>query len=100
MKNQNSKPESDFYHNLPLDDEHCHILIDFDEKVVTFHRLKETIEMTGAAILEIITLREDPEGNKSILIRLETQDVRNVVLTVSKFPLNRIQGYNSKKNFG
>ncbi len=98
MKPVNPERLDNPVNNLPLDDEHANILIDFDPRVIPLHCLTETIEMAGATLLEIISLREEPGGNKSILVRLGTQDVRNAVLNLSKHPLNRVQGYNFKKD--
>ncbi len=81
--------------DLPLDEEHAHILIEYDPRLTPLQSLTETIETTGAKILETIVLREGPLGEKSVLIRLGIQDARSAVLSLSKYPLIRVEGYNS-----
>jgi len=81
--------------DLPLDEEHAHILIEYDPRLTPLHCLMETIETAGAKILETIVLREGEEGEKSVLIRLGIQDARSAVLSLSKYPLIRVEGYNS-----
>ena len=98
MKPADSQGVENFVDNLPLDDEHAHILMEFDQRVIPLRCLTETIEMAGATILEIITLSGEPEGNKSILVRLESQDVRNAVSNLARHPLIRLEGFNPKAN--
>jgi hypothetical protein len=84
--------------DLLLDDEHAHILVEYDQDVIPLHCLTEAIESAGAEILEVIVLREGPEGNKSVFIRLGTKDARNAILNLSKYPLIRVEGYNSEES--
>ena len=81
--------------DLPLDDEHAHILLEYDQGVIPLECLTESIETAGAEILQIIVLREGPEARRSVLIRLGTQDARNAILSLSKYPLTRVEGFNS-----
>ena len=99
MKSANLEGADNSVKDVPLSDEGAHILIEYDQSEISLHCLTETIEMAGVKILEIITLREEPEGKKSILIKLGTREVRNVILNLSKHPLIRVKGYNSKPSF-
>ena len=42
----------------------------------SFPKLLETIEMTGTQVLETKELRAGPDQNRSILFKLDIQDVR------------------------
>jgi hypothetical protein len=97
MKPGNLEPTESCISDLPLDDEHAHILLEYDQGVIPLHCLTETIETAGGRILQIIVLREGPEGRRSVLVRLGTQDARNAILSLSKYPLRMVEGFNSGK---
>jgi hypothetical protein len=93
MKSATPK-KNDLLKDVPLDDKYSHIFVEYNSQVASLNSLKETIEMTGAQILDTTILREEPAGNKSILIKLDIQDVREVILSLLKYNLIRIEGYN------
>ena len=90
-------PEGHF-RNIPLDEGYAHIVIEYDQDRVSFSELLETIRMTGTQVLETQELRAGPDQNRSILFKLDIQDVRDVMLSLSKHPLMNVTGYNSKTN--
>jgi hypothetical protein len=98
MESGNSKELVTPKRDVSLHDERAQIFIEYDKSMTPLHCLVEAIEMAGANIFEIITLSEEPKGKKSIAIKLDIQDVRNVILGVSKYPLTKIEGYNSRLN--
>ena len=86
----------DIIDDFPLQDGRAHIFIEWDPKALSQSQLVEAIEMGGAHILETITIREKPEG-RLMLFKLDISDIREVVFALAKYPLNKIEGYNSKK---
>ena len=96
MKRVNSERLDEILENVSLDDEYAYIFIEYDQRVISLHCLTEKIEIAGAKILEIITLKEEPEGNKSILFRLDIQETREVILNLLNHGFIKIKGYNPK----
>jgi hypothetical protein len=96
MKSVNHEGFSDPIGNIPLDDEHAHILVEYYENAISLRLLIETIEISGAEILETIPLREEPGGPRLVLFKLDVEDARNVVISLSKHPLANLKGYNAK----
>jgi hypothetical protein len=82
--------------DLPLDDAHAHLLLEYDERVVALSRVIEAIEGVTAAVLDIRTLRDGPRGTKAVLVSIDTPDIRPVVLRLSGYPLLRVEGYNAR----
>lgn len=87
-----------YLRNIPLDEGYAYIVIEYDRERVSFSELFETIKMTGTQILETKELRAGTDRNRSILFKLDIQDVRDVMLSLSKHPLMNVTGYNSKTN--
>lgn len=87
-----------YLRDIHLDEGYAHIVIEYDQERVSFSELLETIEMTGTQVLETKELRPGPDQNRSILFKLDIQDVRDVMLSLSKHPLMNVTGYNSKTN--
>jgi len=85
-----------YLRDIPLDEDHAHIVIEYDHERVSFSELFETIEMTGTHVLETKELRAGRDRNRLILFKLDVQDVRDVMLSLSKHPLRNVTGYNSK----
>ena len=96
MKSANPETLESDLEEILLDDEHAHILIEYDQEVISLPLLIETIKMNGAQILETIPLREEMKRRKSILFKLNVQDVREIILHLSIHPLFKVKGYNSK----
>ncbi len=81
--------------DIPLEEGYAHIVIEYDQERVSFSELFETIELTGTHVLETKELRAGPDQNRSILFKLDVQDVRDVMLSLSRHPLMNVTGYNS-----
>jgi len=99
MNSADPEPVNDLAQDIHLDEEHGHILIEYDQGMISFNRLKEAIEMAGAKILDSIS-RKESKGNQSVLFRLNIQDVREIVFNLSTLPLIKVGGYNSKLAIG
>jgi hypothetical protein len=84
--------------DIPLEEGYAHIVIEYDQERVSFSELLETIKSTGTQVLETKELRAGPDQNRSVLFKLDIQDVRDVMLSLSKHPLMNVTGYNSKTN--
>jgi len=96
MKHGNPAQLDEILKRVSLDDRHAYIYIEYDQNVVSLDCLIKTIETAGEKVLEITDFRKEPEGNKIIVIKLGTQDVRNAILNLSSHPLIRVEGCNSK----
>jgi hypothetical protein len=88
----------DHLRNIHLEEGYAYIVIEYDQQTVSFPELFETIELTGTRVLETKELRAGTDQNRSILFKLDIQDVRDVMLSLSKHPLMNVTGYNSKSN--
>lgn len=86
----------DIVDDFRLQDGCAHILIEWDPKALSPNQLVKAMEMSGAHILETISIEEKPEG-KSMLFKVDINDIREVVLALAKYPLKKIKGYNSKR---
>jgi hypothetical protein len=96
MKSVNIWEEKDLSPDIQLDDQHAHILIKYDSKITSLEELIKTIELTGTKVLQITELQTKSPKNKSTLFKLESQDVKEIILNLSKYPLIGVTGYNSK----
>lgn len=96
MNSANPETLKDPIQDIPLDDEHAHIFVEYDENVTSLRLLIETIEISGAEILETIPLRKEPGGPRSVLFKLDAEDVRDAVISLSKHSLANLRGYNAK----
>jgi hypothetical protein len=95
MKSANPEEFNGILQDIPLDDEHAHILVEYSHDVISLQTLIKTIEMNGTRILNSFPLRES-KRNKSILFKLDIQDVREVILDLSNLSLIKLKGCNSK----
>ncbi len=89
-------PASEVLKKMFMDEAHAYILIEYDTNVVTLDSIRETVEKGGANILEITQLEKKDDNIESIVIRLDIQDARPLVVFLSKFPFAKIEAYNSK----
>ena len=96
MKSSAPEEINDPLKDINVDDEYSYVFVEYDHSEVSFNSIIETIHLIGAHILDSIILREEPRGTKSILFKLDVQDVREVILNLSKHKLLTIKGYNSK----
>lgn len=96
MNSVNPEELKDLLRGITLDDEYAHILIEYDQGEISLDQLVESIEITGTQVLKTTELQVGPRGRKSILIKLDVQDVREAILNLSKYPLINVMGYNSK----
>ncbi len=96
MSSLNPEEQKVLFRDIPLDDGYAHVLIEYDRESVSFPNLLETIELTGARVIETRDLRPGRERNRVILLKLDIEDVREVILSLSKYPLMNVTGYNSK----
>lgn len=80
---------------IPLDDEHGHIFIEYNKDLISLQTLIKTVEMTGARILKSFSL-EQRKNHQAVLFRLNVQDVRGVVLSLSNLSFIKVKGYNPK----
>ena len=96
MNSLNPEKQKGLFRDIPLDDGYAHVLIEYDRERVSLLNLLEVIEMTGARVIETRDLPPRQERNRVILFKLDVQDVREVILSLSKFPLINVTGYNSK----
>jgi hypothetical protein len=78
------------------DDQYAHIFVKYDERMTSLDQLKERIRLTRANILKIKKLNEGSKGEKYIQFTIDIQDVREVVLNLSCYPLISIEGFNPK----
>jgi hypothetical protein len=96
MSSLNTEERKGLFLDIPLDEGYAHVLIEYDRERVSLPKLLETIEMTGARVIETRDLRPGKERNRAILLKLDAEDVREVILNLSKYPLVNVTGYNSK----
>lgn len=96
MNSVNHKELKDLLRDITLNDMYAHIFIEYDQGKISLNQLIELIEINGTQVLEITELQVGPRGRKSILLKLDAQDVREVILNLSKYPLINLMGYNSK----
>ncbi len=85
------------FRDIPLDDGYAHVLIEYDQESISLPQLRETIELTGVRVIETQDLLGGPERGRLVLFKLNIEDVREVMLSLSKYPLINVTGYNSKK---
>jgi hypothetical protein len=85
------------FRDIPLDDGYAHLLIEYDPESVSLPRLQETIELAGVRVIEAQDLSGGREKGRLVLFKLNVEDVREVILSLSKYPLISVTGYNSKK---
>ncbi len=85
------------FRDIPLEEGHACVLIEYDRKSISLTKLRETIELTGTLVIEARDLSGGREKNSLVLFKLNAEDVREVVLSLSKHPLINVTGYNSKK---
>ncbi len=86
-----------FFREVSLDDGYAHVLIEYDRESVPLTELREAIESTGTRVIETRDLPGGLEKSRVVLFRLDVEDVREVILSLSKYPLIHVTGYNSKK---
>jgi hypothetical protein len=84
----------DLLKDMLMDEKHGYIFIEYNQQITSLDNLIETVKMTRAQILDTRILQEKPSGEKSILIKLDIQDVREVILNLLKYQLIKIKGYN------
>jgi hypothetical protein len=96
MKSVNAREEKGLSPDIQLDDRHAHILIEYDSKITSLEELTKTIELTGTKVLQTTELQTELTKSKSILFKLDKQDVKEIILNLSKYPLIGVTGYNSK----
>ncbi len=96
MKSVNAKEAKDVSPDIQLDDRHAHVLIEYDPKITSLEELTKTIEITGTKVLQSTELQTGSTKNKSTLFKLDNQDVKEIILSLSKYPLIGVTGYNSK----
>ena len=85
------------FRDIPLEEGYACVLIEYDRETISLTKLRETIELTGTRVIETRDLPEAREENRLVLFKLNAEDVREVVLSLSKHPLINVTGYNSKK---
>jgi len=96
MNSVNCKEFKDLLQGIPLDDNYAHIIIEYDQGEISLNQFVESIKMNGTQVLETTELQVGQTGKKSILLKLGGQDTREVILNLSKYPLIKAMGYNSK----
>ena len=96
MNSTNREEWDDLLKDVTLDDGYAHVLVQYDPGEISIPQLKETIEGAGTRVLESVDLRFNVGRYKSILFKLDAQDVRETVLNLSKFHLAKVAGYSSK----
>jgi hypothetical protein len=84
------------WRDVPLDAVHAHLLLEYDERVLPLSNLIEAIESAAATVVDIRNLRADASGRKAVLVTIDTQDIRPVVLRLAGYPLLRLEGYNAR----
>jgi hypothetical protein len=80
-----------------FDDRYGHVLIRYDQQAVTLRSLKETIRETGAEILVTRKVSKGPGTERTVLMKLSNEDVRLVILRLTRHQLIEVEGYNGKK---
>jgi hypothetical protein len=96
MDPRNPDRSNDLLRDIRLDDEHAHILMEYDERATPLSHLMETIEAAATTVVDIVLLRDTPATPKAVLVTLDTRDIRSVILSLAKYPLVNIEGYDSK----
>lgn len=87
---------TDLSKDISVNDEYSHIVVKYDESLLHFNQLVRAIETARAQILDTIVLEEEPSGKRTILIKLDVEDVREVIFNLLKHELIKLEGYNSK----
>ena len=82
---------------IALDDRYAYILVEYNQKTMSVSKLRGLIELTGSQILEIQEFQPGQVRMKTVLFKLDTQDVREIILSLSNHPLQNVTGYNSKQ---
>ncbi len=85
------------FRDIPLEEGYACVLIEYDRESISLIKLRETIELTGTLVIETRDLPGGREENSLVLFKLNAEDVREVILSLSKYPLIHVTGYNSKK---
>ena len=96
MDARNPDRSNDLLRDIRLDDEHAHILMEYDERASPLSDLMETIEGAATVVVDVVVIRDTPANPKAVLVTLDTQDIRSVILSLAKYPLINIEGYDSK----
>ncbi len=96
MNSANREESDDLLKDVTLDDGYAHVLVQYDPGEISILQLKETIEGSGTRILESAELQINGGRYKSILFKLDVQDVREAILNLSKYHLVKVAGYSSK----
>jgi len=84
------------WRDVPLDALHAHLLLEYDEGALPLSTLIEAIESASATVVDIHSLRADASRTKAVLVTIDTQDIRPVVLRLAGYPLLRLEGYNAR----
>ncbi len=82
--------------NLPLDEHHAHLLLEFDEQALSLSSLIEAVERAAAKVMDVHSLPGASPHVKAVLVTIDTQDIRPVVLRLARYPLLRLEGYNAR----
>jgi hypothetical protein len=85
------------FRDIPLDGGYAHLLIEYDRESVSLPTLQETIELAGVRVIETQDFSGGREKGRLVLFTINVEDVREVILSLSKYPLINVTGYNSKK---
>jgi hypothetical protein len=96
MAPRNPDRSNHLLRDIRLDDEHAHLLMEYDERATPLAHLMGTIEAAATRVVDVVLLREAPADTKAVLVTLDTRDIRSVILSLAKYPLINIEGYDSK----
>jgi len=96
MSSLNPEEQKGLFRDIALDDWYAHVLIEYDRERVSHFKLLETIQMTGVRVIETHDLRPGQERNREIPLKFDAEDVREVILSLTKYPLMNVTGCNSK----
>jgi hypothetical protein len=95
---QSSPDELDaFLEEHPLDGGYAYLFIRYDQSVVSLEHIRYTVGEAGVAILDVFVVSKGPGREQSVLLKLDSQDVREIVLRMAKHKLIAVEGYNAAK---
>ncbi len=95
MKRSSPDELDAFLEGHPFDEDHAYLFIRYDRSVVSMDRIRRTVGEAGIAILDEAVVSEGPDEEQSVLLKLDSQDARDIVLRIARHELIAVEGYNA-----
>jgi hypothetical protein len=95
LKQSNSDELNAYLEGHPFAEGYAYLFICHDQSAVTLEQIRYTVEGTGVTILDVAVVSKGPEREQSVLLKLDSQDAREIVRRMANHKLIAVEGYNA-----